>query len=67
MILADLIELVALACLAVAAFVIVGVPGVLIASGVALFYLSRVYSGRPVKLATLKRPTSKLPFKRGSA
>jgi hypothetical protein len=61
MILADLIELVALACLAVAAFVIFGLSGVLIASGVALFYLSRVYAGKPIKL-----PTLKLPRKRGS-
>jgi hypothetical protein len=69
-ILSDLIELAALACFVLAALMPFAGHAffALIVGGLALFYLSRVYAGKPLKLPKLKRPKFKLPtLKRGDS
>ena len=63
----DLLEVLALACLTVAAFVIFHLAGVLIAGGISLMYLSRVYGDQPLPrlaLPKLALPKLRLPARR---
>ena len=51
----DLLEVLALASLTVAAFVIFHLAGALVAGGVSLMYLSRVYGGQPLPKIALPK------------